>query len=52
MEAAWAYETALSADPDLADCHYNLALLYEKVAKPKDAIRHMARYRALVGNRS
>ncbi len=51
-EAMQAYETALRADPDLADCHYNLALLYEKHGKAKDAIRHMARYRTLVGSRS
>ena len=51
-EAVAAYEAALSADPGLADGHYNLALLYEKLKKPKDAIRHMARYRALIGSRS
>ena len=50
-EAVAAYEAALSGDPGLADGHYNLALLYEKLKKPKDAIRHMARYRALVGRR-
>ncbi len=51
-EAMAAYETALRADPGLADCHYNLALLYEKLGKPKEAIRHMARYRALIGTGS
>jgi len=51
-EAMAAYETALRADPGFADCHYNLALLYEKSEKPKDAIRHLARYRALVANPS
>ena len=45
-----AYTSALRADPALADGHYNLALLYEKLKKPKDAIRHMARYRVLTGN--
>jgi hypothetical protein len=39
------------ADPTMADAHYNLALLYEQVGKPKDAIRHMAQYRRLVGNK-
>ena len=48
IPAMEAYEAALTADPDLADGHYNLALLFEKLEKPKDAIRHMARYRALV----
>jgi hypothetical protein len=51
-EAMKAYEAALDGDPDLADCHYNLALLYEKFARPKEAIRHMARYRMLIGTRS
>jgi tetratricopeptide (TPR) repeat protein len=51
-QAVDAYEAALRSDPDLADCHYNLALLCEKLQKPKDAIRHMSRYRALTGGRS
>jgi tetratricopeptide (TPR) repeat protein len=51
-EAVAAYEAALKGEPTLADCHYNLALLYEKLAKPKEAIRHMARYRVLTGNRA
>jgi tetratricopeptide (TPR) repeat protein len=49
LEAVAAYEAALKGDPVLADCHYNLALLCERLARPKDAIRHMARYRALMG---
>jgi tetratricopeptide (TPR) repeat protein len=48
-EAIFAYEAALRGNPELADCHYNLALLYEERKRPKDAIRHMGRYRALVG---
>jgi tetratricopeptide (TPR) repeat protein len=51
-DAMVAYRAALRFDPDFADCHYNLSLLYEKTAKPKDAIRHMARYRMLTGSRS
>jgi tetratricopeptide (TPR) repeat protein len=51
-EAMEAYQAALCGDPDLADCHYNLALLCEKLAKPKEAIRHMSRYRTLIGARS
>ena len=51
-DAMVAYEAALASDADLADCHYNLALLYEKLAQPKDAIRHMARYRVLTGSRT
>ena len=51
-DAVDAYEAALASDPGFADCHYNLALLYEKLAKPREALRHMARYRALVSPRS
>ena len=51
-EAMAAYEAALRGNPGLADCHYNLALLCEKLGKPKDAIRHMSRYRTLVGNKT
>jgi tetratricopeptide (TPR) repeat protein len=46
-EAVEAYEAALHCDPALADAHYNVALLYEVLGKPKDAIRHMAQYRRL-----
>lgn len=48
-EAIDAYQSAITADPDLADGHYNLALLFQRLGKPKDAIRHMARYRQLAG---
>ena len=47
VEAMAAYQLALRGDPALADCHYNLALLYEELERPKDAIRHMAQYRRL-----
>jgi tetratricopeptide (TPR) repeat protein len=50
-DAMTTYQAALRADPDFADCHYNLALLCERLAKPKEAIRHMARYRLLAGRR-
>ena len=42
----------LTSDPALADGHYNLALLYERLSKPKEALRHMARYRSLISARS
>jgi tetratricopeptide (TPR) repeat protein len=50
-EAVEAYESALQSNPDLADAHYNLALLYEELKQPKAAIRHMARYRKLIGRK-
>ncbi|MBL8526052.1 MAG: tetratricopeptide repeat protein [Burkholderiales bacterium] len=46
-EAMEAYERALRGVPDLADCHYNLALLCKKLGRPREAIRHMAEYRRL-----
>ena len=46
-EAAEAYRAALHGDPGMADCHYNLALLCEALARPQEAIRHMAQYRRL-----
>jgi tetratricopeptide (TPR) repeat protein len=51
-EAIKAYEAALRVNPELADGHYNLALLSEKVGKPKDAIRHMSQYRRLLGSKA
>lgn len=47
-EAVEAYEAALRLDPSLADGHYNVALLYEALGQPRDAIRHMAQYRRLM----
>ena len=46
-DAIAAYERALGIDGAFADCHYNLALLYEALGKPQQAIRHMAQYRRL-----
>jgi DNA-binding transcriptional MerR regulator len=43
-----AYQAALEEDPDMADCHYNLARLYEALGKPQHAIRHLGQYRRLV----
>lgn len=43
-----AYRSAIEEDPDLADCHYNLARLYESLGKAQHAIRHLGQYRRLV----
>jgi len=43
-----AYNAAIAEDPDLADCHYNLARLYQAMGQPQHAIRHFGQYRRLV----
>lgn len=43
-----AYQRALAQNPDLADCHFNLARLYDSLGKPQHAIRHLGQYRRLV----
>src|SRR5882724_4980075 len=43
-----AYQAAIVEAPDMADCHYNLARLYEAMGKPQHAIRHLGQYRRLV----
>src|SRR5439155_695500 len=45
------YIQAVAIDADFADCHYNLALLYEANGKMQQAIRHMAHYRRLTKRR-
>jgi tetratricopeptide (TPR) repeat protein len=44
-----AYMSAIGNDPNLADCHYNLARLYEAAGKLQHAIRHLGQYRRLTG---
>jgi tetratricopeptide (TPR) repeat protein len=46
--ALQAYHAAISEDPNFADCHYNLARLYESAGKTQHAIRHLGQYRRLV----
>ena len=48
-ESMQAYEAALRVDPAMADAHYNLSLLYKKIGRAKDALRHMAEFRRLNG---
>ena len=51
-EAVDAYEAALRGDPDLADCHYNLALLYEKLAQAEGRDPAHGAVSQLIGARS
>ena len=49
MDAALeTYQAAIGEDPNLADCHYNLARLYESMGKSQHAIRHLGHYRKLM----
>jgi tetratricopeptide (TPR) repeat protein len=48
--ALQAYQHALAQNPDLADCHFNLARLYDSLGKPQHAIRHLGQYRRLVSS--
>lgn len=43
-----AYHAAVSEDPTFADCHYNLARLYEAAGRTQHAIRHLGQYRRLM----
>jgi tetratricopeptide (TPR) repeat protein len=48
--AVAAYRAALDRDPTLAEAHFNLAGLLERqgdLASMRDAVRHLAQYRAL-----
>jgi tetratricopeptide (TPR) repeat protein len=45
--ALQAYREALALQDDLADCHYNLALLYEAAGQTRAALRHLNAYRRL-----
>jgi tetratricopeptide (TPR) repeat protein len=47
-EAILAYRTALAADEDCADAHYNLAQIYQARGEGPAALRHLRTYRKLV----
>jgi tetratricopeptide (TPR) repeat protein len=46
-EATLGYRDALALDPGFADAHFNLARLYERKGRSKDALRHLLAYRRL-----
>jgi tetratricopeptide (TPR) repeat protein len=48
VDAIKAYARAITADPALAEAHFNLARLYEQRGDQRAAIRHFNGYRALV----
>ncbi len=46
-DAQQAYQRSLELDPTLADAHYNLARLHEKLGHQQAALRHFSAYRRL-----
>ena len=44
-QAVAAYERALALDPGLADAHYNLSVLLQRLGDQSGALRHMSAYR-------
>ena len=46
-EALAAYESALSADPEFADAHFNAAGVSERLGDHRGALRHLAAHRRL-----
>jgi len=50
-QAVVTYREALEADPTLADAHFNLARLFERADRPRDALRHLLAYRRLTAGR-
>lgn len=44
-DALESYGKALALDPDLADVHFNLARLHDKLGQPHQALRHYSAYR-------
>lgn len=42
------YKLAIDADGEIAEAHYNLARLYVRESSEAEAIRHYARYKALI----
>jgi tetratricopeptide (TPR) repeat protein len=47
-DAIAAYREALALDPQLADAHFNLARLYERVRDAKASLRHLLAYRRMI----
>jgi tetratricopeptide (TPR) repeat protein len=47
-DAIKAYESAIAAEPTLADAYFNLSRLYEATGKRAAALRHLSKYRLLI----
>jgi tetratricopeptide (TPR) repeat protein len=49
-QAIAAYRGALRIDPMLADVHYHLSKLYQRIGHKLPALLHLKKYRELVGS--
>jgi len=50
-EAQFIYEEGLRLDPDNANMHWNLAILYDRyLPNPREALQHYQRYQQLTGS--
>ena len=48
MEAIQAYREAILHDPGMADAHFNLSLVHERLGEAQAAFRHLLAYRRLM----
>lgn len=48
IEAIHAYREAILHDPGMADAHFNLSLLHERLGEAQGALRHLLAYRRLM----
>lgn len=48
IEAIHAYREAILHDPGMADAHFNLSLLHERLGEAQAAFRHLLAYRRLM----
>lgn len=48
IEAIHAYGQAILHDPTMADAHFNLSLVHERLGEARGAFRHLLAYRRLI----
>jgi tetratricopeptide (TPR) repeat protein len=51
LEAVEAYRQAIVHDPAMADAHFNLSALHERLGHAQSAFRHLLAYYRLAGDR-
>jgi tetratricopeptide (TPR) repeat protein len=47
LDAVEAYRKAIAHDPGIADAHFNLSLLHERLGQAQAAFRHLLAYHRL-----